>query len=107
MGHRTQLSQEDEHLRRAREDLPVAAQLLYAVADLLSDYQPEQPANTTALGMAFTAAGAGVLAKYPRAVQDHALDRALAALPDEANLTAGITGGELALHLRKAAGSLT
>jgi hypothetical protein len=103
----THLSQQDEHLRRARENLPVAAQLLHVVADLLSDYQPEQPATTIALGMAFTAAGSEVLAQYPRAVQDHALDRALAALPDEANLPIGITGGELALHLRKAAGSLT
>ncbi|MFD6968359.1 hypothetical protein [Streptomyces sp. NPDC059949] len=99
--------QAEEALRRARQDLPVAAQLLHTVADLLSDYQPEQPANTTAIGMAFTAAGADVLGQYPRAVREHALDRALAALPDEANLPVGITGGELALHLRKAAGSLT
>ncbi|MCX5587568.1 hypothetical protein [Streptomyces erythrochromogenes] len=103
----TAQQQADEHLRRSRQDLPVAAQLLHVVADLLSDYQPEQPATTTALGMAFTAAGSEILAKYPRAVQDHALDRALAALPNEANLPIGITGGELALHLRKAAGSLT
>lgn len=107
MTHRTQLSQEDEGLRRAREGMPVAAQLLHAVADLLSSYQPEQPATSMALGMAFTAAGASVLSQYPHAVQEHALDRALAALPNETDLPVGVTGGELALHLRKAAGSLT
>ncbi|THA82743.1 hypothetical protein [Streptomyces sp. A0592] len=103
----TAQQQADEHLRRARQDMPVAAQVLHYVADRLSDYQPEQPANRYALGMAFTAAGADILGEYPPAVQEHALDRALAALPDEDSLPKGITGGELALHIRRAAGSLT
>ncbi|AZM91448.1 hypothetical protein [Streptomyces sp. W1SF4] len=106
MTHRTDLAQPDEALRRAREDLPVAAQLLHAVADLISDHQPEQPLTTTALGLAFSSAGANVLAQYPGAVRDAALLKALAALValgDGDVITQGITGGEYALRLRLAA----
>ncbi|MFD0358289.1 hypothetical protein ACFVHW_31850 [Streptomyces sp. NPDC127110] len=105
MTHRTDLAQPDEALRRAREDLPVAAQLLHAVADLISDHQPEQALTTTALGLAFATAGANVLAQYPGAVRDVALLRALAALValNDDSLTQGVTGGEYALRLRLAA----
>ncbi|MEW1638632.1 hypothetical protein AB0469_31810 [Streptomyces sp. NPDC093801] len=101
----TQLTQAEEHLRRAREGLTVAAQLLHAVADLISDHQPEQPISTMALGLAFSAAGADILAPYPRAVRDHALLKALAVEPitDQDVIAQGITGGEYALRLRQAA----
>ncbi|MFD8577171.1 hypothetical protein ACFV1H_17795 [Streptomyces virginiae] len=99
--------QAEEGLRRARQDMPVAAQLLHAVADTLSDYQPGQPATPETLRTAFTNAGADVLGQYPPVVREHALDRALSVLPNEADLPPDVTSGELALHLRKAAGSLT
>ncbi|MFD9569969.1 hypothetical protein ACFWBI_09005 [Streptomyces sp. NPDC059982] len=102
----TYRNQAEEHLRRSRENLPVAAQLLYAVADLISDHQPEQPINTMTLGLAFSAAGANVLAQYPRAVRHHALLQVRSAFvpfTDEDVIAQGITGGEYALRLRLAA----
>lgn len=103
MAHRTDLPQADEALRRARQNMPVAAQLLHAVADLLSGHQPEEPVTNRGAGLAFTYAGLAVLAGYPQAVQDVALDRALAATPEA---RPGETGGEWALRLRAAAGSV-
>ncbi|MFJ1865524.1 hypothetical protein ACIOD1_12915 [Streptomyces sp. NPDC088097] len=103
MTHRTQLNQAEEHLRRSRENLPVAAQLLYAVADLLVDAQPAEPVTNRVAGLAFTYAGLAVLAQYPQAVQDAALDRALAVVPEA---RPSETGGEWALRLRAAAGSV-
>ncbi|MFD4934476.1 hypothetical protein [Streptomyces virginiae] len=107
MAHRTDLRQADEALRRARTDLPVAAQVLHAVADTLSTTAPGQPLTEDTLRLAFTQAGYLVLAQYPRAVQDTATDRAIAALPNSDDLAPGITAGEYALHVRRAAGSLT
>jgi hypothetical protein len=107
MAHRTQLTQAEEHLRRARQDLPVSAQVLHCVADLLSSEVAEDVLTQYMLGLAFATAGFTVLAQYPRAVQDTALDRALAVLPDETALAPDITAGEYALHVRRAAGSLT
>ncbi|MET8297415.1 hypothetical protein ABZW02_25655 [Streptomyces sp. NPDC005180] len=99
----TQLNQAEEHLRRAREDMPVAAQLLHAVADLLSGTEPEQPVTNRTAGLAFTYAGLAVLAPYPQAVRDAALDRALATLPEARPAE---TGGEWAIRLRAAARSV-
>ncbi|MFE3762291.1 hypothetical protein ACFXPI_11060 [Streptomyces sp. NPDC059104] len=98
-------TQQDEHLRRARQDLSVAAQLLHAVADLIGGHKPEERLTTTALGLAFATAGANVLAQYPGAVRDAALLRALAALValNDDSIAQGITGGEYALRLRLAA----
>lgn len=103
----TAQQQAEESLRRARQDQPVAAQLLHQVADLLSSQVSDQPVTQHMLGLAFTTAGHTVLAQYPRAVQNTALDRALAALPNSDDLAPGITAGEYALHVRRAAGSLT
>lgn len=99
--------QAEEHLRRARQDLPVGAQVLHTVADTLSTVTPDLPATQDTLCLAFAQAGYLVLAQYPRAVQDAALDRALAVLPNSDDLAPNITDGEYALHVRRAAGSLT
>ncbi|MFE6079995.1 hypothetical protein [Streptomyces virginiae] len=103
----TAQQQAEEGLRRARTDLPVAAQVLHVVADTLSTLAPGQPLTEDTLRLAFAQAGYLVLAQYPRAVQDAALDRALAVLPNSDDLAPGITAGEYALHVRRAAGSLT
>ncbi|MFG2617790.1 hypothetical protein ACGFXC_09175 [Streptomyces sp. NPDC048507] len=99
----TYRNQAEEALYRTREDLPVAAQLLHAVADLLTSHRPEDPVTTHTLGLAFTYAGVDVLARYPSAVRDDALARAMRLLPSDSTLAPAVTGGEYALQLRAAA----
>jgi hypothetical protein len=95
--------QAEEGLRRARENLSVTAQLLHAVADALSNHEPTDPVSIRSLGRAFTQAGAELLAQYPRAVREVALDRALDALPHAPAVRSTLTDGEYALQLRLAA----
>lgn len=99
----TARQQAEEALRRTRENLSVTAQLLHAVADVLSNSQPTDPVSIRSLGRAFTQAGAELLAQYPRAVREAALDRALDALPHAPAVRTALTDGEYALQLRAAA----
>lgn len=97
---RTQLSQADEALQRARATRSAASRLLLAAADLLAS-QPEQPVDDLDLLGAFAAAGASVLAQCSRAVRDAALTRARRAI--SAAVGPASTGAEYALQLSLAA----
>lgn len=99
----TAQQQAEEHLRRALTDLPVTAQLLLAAAAHLTCTHPDAALTPSALGRAFAAAGAAVLAPYPDVVRAAALDRLTTALADH-DAGAPITNGEYALWLRAAAG---
>jgi hypothetical protein len=98
---RTQPSLTDEALRRLIEQPSYDAQVLIVTARML-EMDPTEPMTQRAGGMAMTIAIDTVLKPLPKAAADDSVARATRALPD---LT-GITRGEAALRLRKAAKDL-
>jgi len=98
---RTQPTPIDEALRRLIEQPSYGAQVLIVTARML-EMDPTEPMTNRAGGKAMTIAIDTILKPLPRAVGDDSLTRATRALPD---LT-GITRGEAALRLRKAARDL-
>lgn len=98
---RTHPSPEDVALQRLIDQPSYGAQVLVVTARML-EMDPIEPMSTRAGGMAMTIAIDAVLATLPQVVRDDSIARATRALPD---LT-GITRGEAALRLRKAAEAL-
>lgn len=97
----TQPTPTDEALRRLIEQPSYGAQVLIVTARML-EMDPAEPMSTRAGGTAMTIAIDTVLKPLPQFVRDDSIDRATRSLPD---LT-GITRGEAALRLRKAAEAL-
>lgn len=98
---RTQPTLTDEALRRLIEQPSYGAQVLIVTARML-EMDPTEPMTGRAGHMAVNIAIDTVLKPLPQAVRDDSVDRATRALPD----LAGITRGEAALRLRKAAKAL-